>query len=491
MFLLGEVDPPQDKRDLALKAKSDHKSKKKNKCKVPSPSSSEDEANEDSSDEDGDVELALLMRKTSKMMSRLNKRGYNYDPKKNKFRTRKSKDNVKKVCYNCGKYGHLSYDCPEPSKLNKKQEDGDNQYKTSKKSYEKKDHKKKGSFTRKEKVKAFLGEWITDGESSNDDSSDEESKKKIVGIAMHDDEDDGDEAPLPPPPMCFMARGNSKVSDNDDSSSDESEHCLSPNEVQNILDEYQQVIKKYKSKCKVLEIEYAKLKASNNELIVRHNEVVETHDTSIVPSKQLKEEHDKLLVKHDELNVKYEEVVVLNKSLTSCNKKLKLDYANLNMMYQELDFAFDALDEELKETQKKVIKVNIATSCDDLVELPHPIPCHHASPSCSKTNHDREKQLEEELESMSKCMFNVTRGEYLHKEILFLNARHFRTNGLGSFPNPPENCPKSPELMACFNKEVGSYCQHCQVTGHHTRECPIPTRPPPTLPPNYKQVSIQ
>ena len=120
MFLLGEVDPPQDKRDLALKAKSDHKSKKKNKCKVPSPSSSEDEANEDSSDEDGDVELALLMRKTSMMMSRLNKRGYNYDPKKIKFRTRKSNDNVKKICYNCGKYDHFSYDGPEPSKLNKK-----------------------------------------------------------------------------------------------------------------------------------------------------------------------------------------------------------------------------------------------------------------------------------------------------------------------------------------------------------------------------------
>ena len=50
----------------------------------------------------------------------------------------------------------------------------------------------------------------------------------------------------------------------------------------------------------------------------------------------------------------------------------------------------------------------------------HPITCHHASPSCSKTNHDREKQLEDELESMTKCMFNVTRGEYLHKDILFL-----------------------------------------------------------------------
>ena len=75
------------------------------------------------------------------------------------------------------------------------------------------------------------------------------------------------------------------------------------------------------------------------------------------------------------------------------------------------------------------------------MELPHPTTCHHTSPSCSKTNHDREKQLEEEFESMTKCMFNVTRGEYLHKEILFHNARHYGTNGLGSFPNPPENCP--------------------------------------------------
>ena len=72
------------------------------------------------------------------------------------------------------------------------------------------------------------------------------------------------------------------------------------------------------------------------------------------------------------------------------------------MKYQELDLAFDALDEELKETQKEVIKVNISTSCDDLVELPHSTICHHTSPSCSKTNHDREKQLEEELESMTK-----------------------------------------------------------------------------------------
>jgi hypothetical protein len=113
MFLLGEIEPPQAKKDLALKAKSDHKSKKKHKCKPPPSSSSEDEASNDSSDQDGDgdVELALLMRNTTKMMSRLNKKGYNYDPKNKKFCTRKSKEGGKKKCYNCRKYGdHISYD---------------------------------------------------------------------------------------------------------------------------------------------------------------------------------------------------------------------------------------------------------------------------------------------------------------------------------------------------------------------------------------------
>ena len=149
------------------------------------------------------------------------------------------------MCYNCRKYGHLLYDCPEPIKPNKKQEDEGNQHKHSRKSHEKKDSSKKRSFKRKENIKAFLGEWVTNGKTSSD-----ESIKTIVGIAMHDD----DEPSLPPRPMCFVARGNNKVSDDEDSSSDENENGLSPNDLQSILDEHQQVIKKYKSKCKVLEI---------------------------------------------------------------------------------------------------------------------------------------------------------------------------------------------------------------------------------------------
>ena len=85
MFLLGEIDPPQAKGDLALKAKGENKSSKKSKGKAPMSSSSE--ASDDSSDEDGDedTKLTLLMRKTTKLMTRLNKKGYNFEQKKRSF----------------------------------------------------------------------------------------------------------------------------------------------------------------------------------------------------------------------------------------------------------------------------------------------------------------------------------------------------------------------------------------------------------------------
>ena len=41
MFLMGEIEPPQAKGDLAFKAKGEHKTKKKSKGKAPQTSSSE------------------------------------------------------------------------------------------------------------------------------------------------------------------------------------------------------------------------------------------------------------------------------------------------------------------------------------------------------------------------------------------------------------------------------------------------------------------
>ncbi|XP_039787282.1 uncharacterized protein LOC120653649 [Panicum virgatum] len=367
IFLLGEIDPPQAKGDLALKAKGENKSKKKSKGKTPMSSSSE--ASDDSSDEEGDedTKLALLMRKTTKLMSRLNKKGYNFDPKKNKFRIRKPKNALKKICYVCGNYGHLSYDCPQES--NKKQ-DEDNQPRHNKdhdhkKDHDKKEYKKKRSFKKKEQIKAFLGEWVIDSETSIDD----------------DDDDDDDDTPR----TSLWGSPSMKMN----------HRYLHHPYLKLLLDEYNDIIKKLKSKLKCLKNVHVELKTSHDELLVRHNEVEETHEKCVVSSKQLREDHGKVLVKHNELVEKHDEVVVLNKSLEESNKKLKLDYANLNSKYQELEFAFDAIDDELETLKTK--NINASTYCETNMETSNSF-TNHDVPSSSKTNHDREKKLEEELQ---------------------------------------------------------------------------------------------
>ena len=93
----------------------------------------------------------------------------------------------------------------------------------------------------------------------------------------------------------------------------------------------------------------------------------------------------------------------------------------------------------------------------------------------------------DQVASLKSSMEKLSRGEYIHKEILFNNARDYGKRGLSSFPEPNQGTTP-PEIKTGFIKEVGSYCQHCQVTGHHTRECTLPSRPLPTLPKNYSSM---
>jgi hypothetical protein len=93
-------------------------------------------------------------------------------------------------------------------------------------------------------------------------------------------------------------------------------------------------------------------------------------------------------------------------------------------------------------------------------------------------------ELMEQVESLESSMKKLTRGEHKHKEILFHHARDYGKKGLGSFPEVSKSKIHSPEVGPSFVKNVGSYCQHCQVTGHHTRECPLPNIPLPNIPKN-------
>ena len=81
------VEGEPSSKSIAFKAKTQSKAKHK-KIKIESSSCDEEEEDDDEASEEDEGELALLMRKFTHLDNKINKRGYNYDPKKNAFRPR-------------------------------------------------------------------------------------------------------------------------------------------------------------------------------------------------------------------------------------------------------------------------------------------------------------------------------------------------------------------------------------------------------------------
>ena len=122
--------------------------------------------------------------------------------------------------------------------------------------------------------------------------------------------------------------------------------------------------------------------------------------------------------------------------------------------------AYEAIDPSLKNSiNENIEKVNASTSCDDLLINAN------ATNIMPELAPSREKELMDQVAILKSSVEKLSRGEYIHKEILFNNARDYGKRGLGSFPEPNIATTPSPEIKTSFIKEVGSYCQHCQVTG--------------------------
>jgi hypothetical protein len=107
---LEEGSSSSKKKDLAFKASHDNK-KKKSQAMIVHESSSESDID--------DASLALMVKKTTKMLKKLNKSGIKFDGKKKKFFTTSKRKPISKIdCYDCGELGHLAHQCPKPPKDN-------------------------------------------------------------------------------------------------------------------------------------------------------------------------------------------------------------------------------------------------------------------------------------------------------------------------------------------------------------------------------------
>jgi hypothetical protein len=111
MSVLDISEEATPSKSIALKAKTGNNSKLK---MIKHASSSSEQDDDSSNDEDDDQELALLMRKFSRLSDKISKKGYSFDPNKKVFRPRR--DDKNKTCYNCGEKGHISPNCSKPVK---------------------------------------------------------------------------------------------------------------------------------------------------------------------------------------------------------------------------------------------------------------------------------------------------------------------------------------------------------------------------------------
>jgi hypothetical protein len=103
---INDKDVSSSKRKyLALKASQEKKGKAKMQVEE-----------ESSSDDDLDANIALIVRKTTKMLKKLNHEGIKFDSRKKKFFSSKRKPISEIDYYNCGELGHLAHQCNKPRK---------------------------------------------------------------------------------------------------------------------------------------------------------------------------------------------------------------------------------------------------------------------------------------------------------------------------------------------------------------------------------------
>jgi hypothetical protein len=249
------------KKDLAFKASHDKK-KKKSQAMIVQESSSESDID--------DVSLALMVRKTTKMLNKLNKSGIKFDGKKKKFFTSSKRKPIFEMdCYNCGELSHIAHQCPKPPKdkyknKNKGKKDDssdDEEEKKKNKPYKKKDGKKKEYHKKKKGGKAYIvGDWLADIESSCESSGDEsdDEKEKVAAFVIGLSLSSSTSSPPPSPPssllssishLCLMAKGERKVQsndsdDDDDIDSDDEFDAPTYDELVKLLNKYTKIIRK-------------------------------------------------------------------------------------------------------------------------------------------------------------------------------------------------------------------------------------------------------
>jgi len=166
--------------------------------------------------------------------------------------------------------GHIIINCPNKKDKYTKNDD--------------KKKKRKKFFKKKKNGQAYYVEWDSDASSdSDDDDEDNKPSKGVAGIAIK-------KAPsLFSSPFCLMAKGEAKVSYDDDDDDllddDELDDIPSYDDLVRMLNKSNDYMCNEKKKLMDLERKYSSLQSSYEELKTTHENLKETHE-------KLKEAHN-------------------------------------------------------------------------------------------------------------------------------------------------------------------------------------------------------
>ena len=127
-----------------------------------------------------------------------------------------------------------------------------------------------------------------------------------------------------------------------------------------MLNQYTKIIRKSRAKNEKLELKNDSLLAKCD---IAEKASVELREANEAMSSKLKE----LKFSKKELKEKYDKLEGIHNELITSYNMLKEEYTNLKINYDNLVVSNELLSNEPHDATNHVVKIDIATSCDDLI----------------------------------------------------------------------------------------------------------------------------
>ena len=165
-----------------------------------------------------------------------------------------------------------------------------------------------------------------------------------------------------------MAKGERKVQLENgivkDCDSDSDDEYASPtyDELADLLKEYTQIIRKSKAKCD-------KLKDENEFLTAKYAIVVKASEEMKEEKKTMSSIKNELKTSLKDAKEKCEKLSEANRELKDRLVKIKEDFTKIKIDYDNLLIANELLSRNTHEAINPVVKIDVATSCDDLSQV--------------------------------------------------------------------------------------------------------------------------